>query len=210
MRNCPLWLTVTGSSFNTCFWERRVSSPTPSQAAEIHNPICITKLQHFRAQRNMRNYPLKFFYQREMEDQRDEEAQPVGPRAGSEPRAIKYCSLREITQSTACHVCDMGALDRDKSTHWKLVEEKPRRGVPSPDDSIRTDNIQIALHQVSQRTKASSATTNVVSSSVFLTATPTALSVLSPSCFLFWGTPLLPPWKKLLVTLVSFILISEP
>lgn len=76
----------------------------------------------------MRNHPLKFFYQREMEDQRDEEAQPVGPRAGSESRAINYCSLREITQSIACHVCDMGALDRDKSllteSWWKKSLEE--------------------------------------------------------------------------------------
>lgn len=60
---------------------------------------------------------MKFFYKGGTEDQRDEEAQPVGHRAESEPRAIKHCNPREITQSTACHVCDMGALDGDKSSH---------------------------------------------------------------------------------------------
>ena len=95
-----------------------MSSPTPSQKAEIHDPICITKHSILELEgRDIRDHQVKSFCQGWKGDQSAGQTGLVGDRAGSEPRVEKGCSRREVTQSGACHVCDTGALGRDESSH---------------------------------------------------------------------------------------------
>lgn len=150
----------------------------------------------------------------------------VGHRAGPEP--AKCCSPREVTQSTAWHVCDTGALDRDESSYWKLVKEKPwrravilpqgcvslRKEMSSPGDPIRTDNIQMAHHCVSQRTKASAATTTKKKCGLQLSFPHrhphSSLCSLTFLLLVLWLPSAFLLLEEVLVTLVSFRLRSEP
>lgn len=132
-----------------------------------------------------------------------------GQNLGLQSAAVRGLSSREPTQSSACMSWALHGGFRQKAcSHPKLVEEKPwkkaaifpQRCVPlreklsSPGDSIRTD-ASTQHFTMSHRGPRLLQQQNV-SGSVFLSVA-VALCLLTPSCFLFCGSPLPPSsWEK--------------